>query len=106
MHKVFFSEVALGILQAYGEAYFLYYKATFTDTGIWSEDLIVDGYYRESEERKIDIQSKIISRLSQEKVLGRSTENVVAFQWRSKYIRVVWEDLEEEIRIVQNIEFI
>ncbi len=69
MYNVVFSDLALSSINMYSQKYREYFQELYTDTGLWSEDQILDGYIRESERRREDIILLLERRLSEDIVL-------------------------------------
>ncbi|MDD5197242.1 MAG: hypothetical protein PHN60_00055 [Candidatus Gracilibacteria bacterium] len=103
MFKVYFSRESSARLARYIIQYREYYENLYRDSGIWSEDQIIDGYIAESKQRKNEIITLITTRLSQEVVLGKTLLNTIILPWRSKYIFLEWvEDCDsKERRIIK-----
>ncbi|OIP53056.1 hypothetical protein AUK10_02925 [Candidatus Gracilibacteria bacterium CG2_30_37_12] len=98
MFKVYFSTESSAHLAHYIIQYREYYENLYRDSGIWSEDQIIDGYIAESKQRKNEIMKLITTRLSQEMILGKTSLNAIVLPWRSKYIFLEWaedDDLQE-----------
>ena len=72
MRNIVFSEAVVFRVNQYAERYRLYFEETYTDTGIWSEDMIVARYRELALERKNDLQASIIDRLMPDEVIGHS----------------------------------
>lgn len=71
MPRVLFSEQALAGLEIYIKRYEDYFVALFTDSGIWSEEIIIEKYRLASKELLHRIIAGIVKRLEMETVLGR-----------------------------------
>lgn len=64
MFRVYFSTESSARLARYIIQYREYYENLYKDSGIWSEDQIIEGYISESKERKNEIMKFVTSRLS------------------------------------------
>jgi len=90
MHKVIFTDRALDVIDRYSLKYREYFEELYSDTGIWSESEIRDYYRRESLQRMNEIIDLITQKLSEESVLGRSSDDIIGISWRSKILLVSW----------------
>lgn len=85
MRTLYFSESFYGPLDIYIQAYKLYFTELYTDTGIWSQDQILEYYEKAAVIRRNEIIALIKSRLSEESVMGNSGHNSVRILWKSVY---------------------
>ncbi|MCH8518307.1 hypothetical protein LAT59_00890 [Candidatus Gracilibacteria bacterium] len=103
MYKVEFEEGVYDYLTAYFTSFCRYYESLYEDSGLWNEDMIIDGYVREANLRKDDIIFSLEKYLSQDIILGRRTDSESIYRWRTKYIFITWIQ-EGNMRIVKHIE--
>lgn len=75
MFHVRFSEKAVAALTDYVDAYRRGYCELFSDTGIWSEQAIIEQYERASQSLFDSLFSSIKQLLSATTVLGRNISN-------------------------------
>jgi len=104
MRNVVFSEDVFHRINQYSRHYRMYFEETYTDTGIWSEDMIVARYCELALERKKDLEATILHRIQQENIIGHSGDNTVTILWRKKNLHITYEDRGEDMRIVHNLE--
>ncbi len=69
MYKVQFSEEVRISIKEYSRRYREYFEELYSDTGIWSEEQILDQYRKESLQRRTEIISLLNDRLSPDTVL-------------------------------------
>ena len=69
MFSVIFSIRVEFAIEHYIDAYRRSFRETYSDTGIWSESIILDRYEEEAKTRKNDIIALISERLSGDKVI-------------------------------------
>ena len=105
MYKVIFNTKVDYSIDDYITRYRRSFRELYSDTGIWSESIILDRYEEEAKTRKNEIITTIIDRLSGETVFWHSGLGTVTVRWRSKYLFIEYvELLEEKIRLVENID--
>ncbi len=102
MRSVIYSDKAILSVDDYIYWYKKYFRALYSDTGIFSEQLILDRYEQEARARHREILKCIHDHLSEEIVFGRTLENTLLLPWRSKILRFTWVD-EGDTRIVTNL---
>ncbi len=104
MYSVVFNTRVELIIERYINAYRLKFGELYSDTGIWSESIILDRYEAEAKSRKNDIIATIIAKLSCETVIGHSGSGTVVVRWKSKYFFIEYREMKEEnIRLVEDI---
>jgi hypothetical protein len=64
MRSIFFAEDAQDGISIYSRNYRMYYEALYRDSGLWSEDQIINGYINESIQREDEIYTAITEHLS------------------------------------------
>jgi hypothetical protein len=92
MRKVLFSEDVIASIDRYIFQYKRYFRELYSDTGIFAEEDILEQYEKEAKARHREIFARIIERLEIDVVYGRTPENILVLSWRSKTLRVHWED--------------
>ncbi len=98
-----YTQTALDNIERYIVQYRKYFHEIYSDTGIWAEAKILESYSLEAQDRKREILHLIDTRLSPSEVFGRTNDNMVILQWRSKYLFIHWED-EDDLRIITDIQ--
>ncbi len=76
------SSDAYKMVSRYIEAYRDIFLERFTDTGIWSEKIIAEGYRNVAERLRIDAVEKLHSHMTQEHVTGFREEKEL------RYVRI------------------
>lgn len=107
MLKLRFKPQALSELQSfirnYEEAFYQLYK----DTGIWSEDLIIEIYQESARKLYLQILEEIENKLSQKQVLGHKclgSWQELDFHVGNRLVIVYFsENLKNKIRFVESI---
>lgn len=102
MHKIEYSEKALNGVDAYIFLYKDYFRTLYSDTGIFTEQMILERYEQEAVSRYDEIFTLIEEKLSHDRVLGRKIDNTDLLEWRSRIILFSWRD-EWMVRVVENI---
>ncbi|MDP2103288.1 MAG: hypothetical protein Q8K26_00010 [Candidatus Gracilibacteria bacterium] len=102
MYRVQYSEEVRTSIKEYSRRYREYFEELYSDTGIWSEEQILDQYRKEALQRRAEIIALLDDRLSVDVVLGRTPQNTAIFLWRSKIILVSWQDYRSD-RIITHI---
>ena len=69
MPSIIFSEEAIFSINQYSLRYAQYFEDLYSDTGIWSEDQIIENYRNESFQRREEIIRLLERRLSGDTVL-------------------------------------
>jgi hypothetical protein len=101
MHKVIFSLEAISMVQSYIRRYRLYYEELYSDSGLWNEDMIIEGYRAEAIKRYEEIFDIIEVHLEKEIVSYMRDETII--KWRSRVLLVSFED-EGNIRTITHIQ--
>ena len=86
MRRIEISGKAQFAILSYISNYRSYYRDLYANTGIFSEKDIVQQFEKNAREREYELFSLIRDRLSSETVLGRSTDNTLFVEWRSKIL--------------------
>lgn len=102
MRRIEYLHNALKGVDSYIFLYKDYFRTLYSDTGIFTEQMILDRYEQEATDRYNEIFSLIEGKLTSEIVLGRNLDNTYLLEWRSKIISFSWRD-EWDIRVVENI---
>jgi hypothetical protein len=102
MRKVIFSEDVIASIDRYIFQYKQYFRDLYSDTGIFSEETILEQYEKEAKARHREIFARIVDRLGEDTVYGRTPDNVLLISWRSKTLRIRWED-EGDIRKIEEL---
>ncbi|MDD3793304.1 MAG: hypothetical protein PHI37_00630 [Candidatus Gracilibacteria bacterium] len=104
MYKVTFKPDVYDYLLKYFNKYREYYENLYEDSGIWSENQIIDGYIEESKNRNIEILDLIEETLDKENILGRKENNSLIIRWRTKYLFIEFlEDANLKERYVSSL---
>ena len=103
MRRIEISGKAQFAILSYIAKYRSYYRDLYTNTGIFSEKDIVRQFEKNAREREVELFSLIRDRLSPETILGRSTENTLFMEWRSKILMFRWYDEWDDVRVVSEI---
>ncbi len=69
MRNVIILEQVQNRISQYSENYRVYYEELYSDSGIWSEEQIIDGYIREARQREKEIYALIQENFSKETLL-------------------------------------
>lgn len=93
MYSVIFNRKVEYVIENYIDMYRRKFRELYTDTGIWSESVILDRYEEEAKSRKNEIISTIVARLSDETVIGHSGRGTVIIRWKSKYFFVEFREI-------------
>jgi hypothetical protein len=101
MHKVTFHKTALIQVDIYIESYRTYHENVYQDSWIWSEDIIIDSYKKESIFRYDEILEIISNTLSNPIVSFTMNKSVI--RWRTKILLVSFRD-SWETRTITDIE--
>lgn len=62
------------------------------NTGIFNEATIRENYVREAKNRRDDLLARIMEKLSEPSVLGRTQSDTLLFAWKSKTVYLAWVD--------------
>jgi hypothetical protein len=92
MRRIEISSKAQFAILSYISNYRSYYRDLYTNTGIFSEKDLVQQFEKNAREREVELFALIRERLSPESVLGRSTENTLFMEWKSKIFMFPWYD--------------
>ncbi len=92
MKKVFLHREVIASIDTYISSYLDYYVSLYSDTGIFSEEIIIEQYQKEARERYREIRSRITEYFSPDIILGRTPDNTLFLPWRSKTLFITWED--------------
>ncbi len=92
MKKVFLHREVITSIDIYISSYLDYYVSLYSDTGIFSEEIIIEQYQKEARERYREIRSRITEYFSPDIILGRTPDNTLFLPWRSKTLFITWED--------------
>lgn len=102
MRNIIYSDKVILSVDDYIYWYKKYFYSLYSDTGIFSEQLILDRYEEEAKSRHREIFDCIHTSLSMEVVLGRTSDNTLFLPWRSKILWLSWVD-ENNTRIVTDL---
>jgi hypothetical protein len=92
MKKILLHDSVIIAVDTYIRNYSSYFLGLYTDTGIFSEDQILEYYEKEAKNREMELYNLIKTRFSSEKVLGRTLNNTLFLAWRWKTLFVAWHD--------------
>lgn len=101
MHKIVFWEKFWESLENYIDMYLKYYETIFSDTGIWSQDAIIENYKLDSQKRYTEIVDIIEKKLSNPIISYQDNSTII--RWRSKILLVSFRD-EWDSRIITDLE--
>ena len=101
MYNVVFDPLAYIWIDRYIVEYTRYYENLYSDTGIWSEDEIIDSYCREGYARYDEIVDTITHTLENDIISYMKNETLL--RWRTRVIIVKFSD-EWSQRVVTDIE--
>ncbi len=101
MYNVVFESNARIWINTYIEWYTWYYVDLYSDSGIWSEDQIIDGYKKEWYARYDEIVDIIVQTLENDIVSYMKNETLI--RWRTKVIIARFRD-EWDTRIRNTID--
>ena len=102
MKKIQLRDKVIHAIDTYIENYANYFFALYSDTGIFSENQILEIYQNEANNREQELHKKIKDIFSSNIVLGRTGENTLFLQWRSKTLYFTWID-EGDTRIITEL---
>ena len=92
MKKILLHDSVIEAVDIYIENYANYFLGLYTDTGIFSEEQILEYYEREAQNREKELHNILKTRFSSDVVLGRTLDNTLFLPWRSKTLLIVWQD--------------
>lgn len=92
MFSVIYDEKTSFVIRKYIFDYKKYFHDLYSDTGIFTEHLILEKYEEEAKKRHREILDTINDRLIPDIVLGRTPDNTIFVPWRSKTLFITWED--------------
>lgn len=102
MRNVVYSDKVILSVDEYIYWYKKYFHNLYNDTGIFSEQMILDRYEEEAKMRHREIFDCMRDRLITDTIFGRTSDNTIFLPWRSKTLWFTWVD-EEDTRIVTNL---
>lgn len=102
MKEIQLQDNVIRAVDIYIENYSNYFLGLYTDTGIFSEDQILEYYEKEAQNREKELYSLMKTTFSPEIVLGRTIKNTLFMTWRSKTLFVAWQD-KENVRILADL---
>lgn len=88
--KIIYSEKVEKILEKYIENFNSYYENLYSDSWIWSEEIIIKSYKKEAFDRKDDIINTINKKLWDTIIVY--SENKAILKWRRKFLIVEFFD--------------
>ncbi len=89
-------------IQRYADNYKNYYQNLYQDGGIFWEEQILDYYEKESKKRHREIVKTIEKLLSNSIISYQNNETFI--RWKSKIIIIKFSDLDDETRVVEDLE--
>ena len=101
MYKIIFSENFWNTLGKYSDSYLNYFEELYSDSWIWSEDIIIDYYGKESRIRYTEIVDIVEEKLSNPLISYHNQTAII--RWRSKILLVSFID-DENTRIITDLE--
>lgn len=101
MYKIRLTESALQNIKEYSSNYRKYYEELYQDTGLWWEDIIIQNYISEAENRYREIRVSLVSKLANSMIVYPDNQTII--RWRSKVILVSWED-DGDTRVITSLE--
>lgn len=110
MYKIVFSLDSNLQINSFVNSYKTSFLTRFFDTWIFDEDLIVNNYIKLSEEFKVKIYNAIIEKLKEDLVFWRmisekEVNSIFIIVWNYRILLDYKENIENEVRIVQEINF-
>ena len=110
MYKVIYKIKAENKIKSFIKSYKNIFLETYTDTGLFYEDLIRQNYINNSEKFYNEIIDKIDSLFVEEKIfwykiLDNGKLQIIIVVWNFKLFVEFSENLEEKARFVENIDF-
>jgi hypothetical protein len=102
MPKIILSPGSQSSIIRYLQLYRNYFTELYTDTGIFSEDQILQYYEEQATQREREILKCIQEKLTPIHVFGKTPQNSILVHWRSKVIIISWTDL-GDIRTVESV---
>lgn len=101
MYKVIITGKGIQKIQKYISKYREYYQELYLDSWIWSEDMIIEKYFEEAENRYKEIRNLLEFQLS--KPLPSYPNNEAIIHWRTKILLVSFRE-ENDTRIITDID--
>ncbi len=92
MRKILYEEQSASAIRKYIFDYKKYFRDLYTDTGLFSEDILLEKYEQEARMRHREILDRIEERLSPDIVHGRTPQDTLFLSWRSKVLYIEWRD--------------
>ncbi len=92
MFSLVYDEKTSFVIRKYIFEYKRYFHDLYSDTGIFTEYLILEKYEEEAKKRHREILDIIDDRLSPDVILGRTPDKTLFIPWRSKTLLITWED--------------
>ncbi len=99
MYKVVFDVRALLGVDQYIEQYTKYYEHLYSDSGIWSEDQIIEQYRLEWYARYDEIIDTITMTLQTDVVSYMQDKTLI--RWRTKVILLSFQDIWDLRRVIE-----
>ncbi len=93
MKRLILQDNVLHAIDTYIENYTNYFYNLYTDTWIFSEDMILALYKDEALLRKGELENLISTKFSPDIIQGRTLDNTLHISWRSKILFIAWEDI-------------
>lgn len=104
MRQVLFSHAVYEVVDTYIQNYSTYFHHLYSDTGIWSEDQILQYYDQAATLRRNEIIDALYATLLPERIIGHSGHNTVKIIWKSKILIVAWKESDEATRIITDLQ--
>lgn len=101
MYRVNIAKRAIEKIQKYITNYRWYHEELYLDSGVWNEELIIDGYFQEAKNRYKEIRFILEDKLSQD--IPSYPNNQAIIRWRTKILVVSFRE-KGDTRIITDLE--
>jgi len=101
MYKVNVTKRVIEKIQKYIKSYRWYHEDLYLDSGVWNEELIIDGYFQEAKNRYKEIRFTLENKISQ--AIPSYLNNQAIIRWRSKILVVSFRE-RDDTRIITDLE--
>ncbi len=100
MKEIIFTKNAIKNIEVYIDLYTSYFTEFYSNTGIWSEEIIIEMYSKEGEKRFFEIVDAITQTL--QRTIISYPNNIAKIRWKSKILTIKFTD-DGNSRIIENI---
>lgn len=110
MFKIYYSKEVKSKIKLFIDSYRNKYLETFTDTGLFYENLIRDNYINNSKEFKKEIFDSIDDNFTDNNILWKTILSSNTFRntiivWNYRLFIKYFEKWDEKVRLIEDIEF-